>query len=99
MNPQQYCPCTARSVDRITRICACLTAVVLLGMGQGAWAQDMSTDERVKLLEERLERIQELVRQSDAVDIRSVGPSYQPTRRYSGLGLVNRVMQAVREYF
>lgn len=35
----------------------------------------------------------------DPVDIRSVGPSYQPTRRYSGLGLVNRVMQAVREYF
>ncbi|MFA6219380.1 MAG: cell division protein FtsA [Erythrobacter sp.] len=35
----------------------------------------------------------------DPVDIRSVGPGYQPTRRYSGLGLVNRVMQAVREYF
>ena len=35
----------------------------------------------------------------DPVDIRNVGPSYQPTRRYSGLGLVNRVVQAVREYF
>jgi cell division protein FtsA len=35
----------------------------------------------------------------DPVDIRSIGPSYQPTRRYSGLGLVNRVVQAVREYF
>ncbi|WP_341711660.1 cell division protein FtsA [Erythrobacter sp.] len=35
----------------------------------------------------------------DPVDIRSVGPRYQPTRRYSGLGLVNRVVQAVREYF
>ncbi|MEC9066893.1 cell division protein FtsA [Pelagerythrobacter marinus] len=35
----------------------------------------------------------------DPVDIRSVGPSYQPTMRYSGLGLVNRVVRAVREYF
>ncbi|QKG70125.1 cell division protein FtsA [Erythrobacter mangrovi] len=35
----------------------------------------------------------------DPIDIRSVGPRYQPTRRYSGLGLVNRVVQAVREYF
>ena len=35
----------------------------------------------------------------DPVDIRSVDPGYQPTRRYSGLGLVNRVFQAVREYF
>jgi cell division protein FtsA len=35
----------------------------------------------------------------DPVDIRSVGPSYQPTRRYRGMGLVNRVFQAVREYF
>lgn len=35
----------------------------------------------------------------DPVDIRNVGPSYQPTRRYSGMGLVNRVIQAVREYF
>ena len=35
----------------------------------------------------------------DPVDIRSVGPSYQPTKRYSGLGLVNRVVQAVRDYF
>lgn len=35
----------------------------------------------------------------DPVDIRSVGPRYQPARRYSGMGLVNRVMQAVREYF
>jgi cell division protein FtsA len=35
----------------------------------------------------------------DPVDIRSIGPGYQPTRRYSGLGLLNRVVQAVREYF
>ena len=35
----------------------------------------------------------------DPVDIRSIGPSYQPTRRYTGLGLVNRVLQAVKEYF
>ena len=35
----------------------------------------------------------------DPVDIRSIGPSYQPTRRYSGMGLLNRVMQAAREYF
>ncbi|MGN6496854.1 MAG: cell division protein FtsA [Tsuneonella sp.] len=35
----------------------------------------------------------------DPIDIRSVGPSYQPTRRYSGLGMVDRVMRAVKEYF
>ena len=35
----------------------------------------------------------------DPVDIRSIGPSYQPSRRYSGLGLLNRVVQAVKEYF
>ena len=35
----------------------------------------------------------------DPVDIRSIGPSYQPTRRYSGLGLVTRVLRAAREYF
>ena len=35
----------------------------------------------------------------DPVDIRSIGPNYQPTRRYTGFGLVNRVVQAVREYF
>ena len=35
----------------------------------------------------------------DPVDIRSVGPRYQPTNRYRGIGLVNRVFQAVREYF
>lgn len=35
----------------------------------------------------------------DPVDIRSVGPRYQPTRRYSGFGLVSRVYQAVKEYF
>ncbi len=36
---------------------------------------------------------------ADPVDIRSVGPSYQPTMRYSGLGLANRVYRALREYF
>jgi cell division protein FtsA len=35
----------------------------------------------------------------DPIDIRSVGPSHQPTRRYSGLGLVDRVVRAVKEYF
>jgi cell division protein FtsA len=35
----------------------------------------------------------------DPVDIRSIGPSRQTTRRYSGMGLVNRVFQAAREYF
>ncbi|WP_068072057.1 cell division protein FtsA [Novosphingobium lentum] len=36
---------------------------------------------------------------ADPVDIRKIGPAYQPTMRYSGLGLVNRVYRAVREYF
>jgi cell division protein FtsA len=36
---------------------------------------------------------------ADPVDIRAIGPSYQPTRKYSGLGLVNRVYRALREYF
>ena len=35
----------------------------------------------------------------EPADIRSIGPSYQPTKRYTGIGLVNRVVQAVREYF
>jgi cell division protein FtsA len=36
---------------------------------------------------------------ADPVDIRSIGPSYQPTIRYAGMGLVGRVYKAVREYF
>ncbi len=36
---------------------------------------------------------------ADPVDIRAIGPSYQPTMRYSGLGLVGRVYRALREYF
>ncbi|MCB2052519.1 MAG: cell division protein FtsA, partial [Novosphingobium sp.] len=36
---------------------------------------------------------------ADPVDIRSIGPSYQTATRYSGLGLVNRVYRAVKEYF
>jgi cell division protein FtsA len=36
---------------------------------------------------------------ADPVDIRAVGPSYQPAQRYSGLGLANRVYRAVKEYF
>ncbi len=36
---------------------------------------------------------------ADPVDIRSIGPSYQPTLRYSGFALVNRVYRAMREYF
>jgi cell division protein FtsA len=35
----------------------------------------------------------------DPVDIRSVGPKTIATTRYSGLGLVNRVVKAMREYF
>ena len=35
----------------------------------------------------------------DPVDIRSIGPRYQTTMRYSGLGLVRRVFTALREYF
>jgi cell division protein FtsA len=36
---------------------------------------------------------------ADPIDIRTVGKRYQPTSRYSGVGLVNRVYRAVREYF
>jgi cell division protein FtsA len=36
---------------------------------------------------------------ADPVDIRSIGPSFQPTLRYGGLGLAGRVYRAVREYF
>jgi cell division protein FtsA len=35
----------------------------------------------------------------DPVDIRAIGPSRQTVRRYSGLGMVNRVFQAAKEYF
>lgn len=68
----RYHSYAARLVHRIARICACVTAVVLMSIGHIAWAEDMSTDERVKLLEERLERMQELIRQSEAIDVRSV---------------------------
>lgn len=36
---------------------------------------------------------------ADPVDIRALGPGYQPTTRYRGLGLASRVYRAVREYF
>ena len=36
---------------------------------------------------------------ADPVDIRAIGPTYQPAIRYSGFGLVNRVARAVKEYF
>jgi len=36
---------------------------------------------------------------ADPVDIRSIGPAYQPTQRYTGLGLANRVYRALKEYF
>ena len=36
---------------------------------------------------------------ADPVDIRSISPSYQATTSYSGLGLVNRLYRAVKEYF
>lgn len=36
---------------------------------------------------------------ADPVDIRTLGPGYQPTHRYGGLGLAGRVYRAVKEYF
>ena len=36
---------------------------------------------------------------ADPVDIRSIGPSYQPTVRYTGFALAQRVFRAVKEYF
>lgn len=35
----------------------------------------------------------------DPVDIRSIGPAYQTTVRYSGLGLARRLVRAVKDYF
>ncbi len=70
MHPQHSY--AARLVHGIGKFCACLMAVALMSMGHLARAQDMTTDERVKLLEERLERMQELIRQSEAIDIRTV---------------------------
>ncbi len=70
MHPQHSY--AARLVHGIGQFCACLMAVALMSMGHLARAQDMTTDERVKLLEERLERMQELIRQSEAIDIRTV---------------------------
>jgi len=36
---------------------------------------------------------------ADPVDIRSFGPSYQKTLRYSGIGLLTRIVHAVKTYF
>ena len=36
---------------------------------------------------------------ADQVDIRAISPSYQPTMRYKGVGMVGRVARALREYF
>jgi len=36
---------------------------------------------------------------ADPVDIRSVGPSYQPAMRYSGLGMVSKLYRTLKEYF
>ncbi|MFC0588393.1 cell division protein FtsA [Novosphingobium aquiterrae] len=36
---------------------------------------------------------------ADPIDIRSLGPRHQETFRYTGVGLVNRVVRAVKEYF
>lgn len=36
---------------------------------------------------------------ADPVDIRAVGPNYQQTHTYAGMGLVFRVWRAIREYF
>lgn len=35
----------------------------------------------------------------DPIDIRSVDPTYTPTTRYTGMGLVQRVFGALKEYF
>ncbi len=36
---------------------------------------------------------------ADPVDIRAIGPSYQPVRRFAGMGLVGRIFRALQEYF
>ena len=36
---------------------------------------------------------------ADPVDIRAIGPTYQPTARYGGVALAGRVYRALREYF
>jgi cell division protein FtsA len=36
---------------------------------------------------------------ADPIDIRSIGPGFQPTMRYRGLGLAGRVFRALKEYF
>lgn len=36
---------------------------------------------------------------ADPVDIRAISSGYQSTMRYSGMGLVNRVFRALKEYF
>lgn len=36
---------------------------------------------------------------ADPIDVRKIGPSYQPTSRYSGFGLAHRVYRAMKEYF
>ena len=36
---------------------------------------------------------------ADPVDIRSCGPSYQTTMRYSGLGMITKLYRALKEYF
>jgi cell division protein FtsA len=36
---------------------------------------------------------------ADPVDIRSIGPSYQATERYSGAALVRRLFRVAKEYF
>ncbi len=36
---------------------------------------------------------------ADPVDIRAIGPNFQSTTRYSGIGLAGRVLHALKEYF
>ena len=36
---------------------------------------------------------------ADPIDIRSIGPSYQPTERYSGTALLRRLFKVAKEYF
>jgi cell division protein FtsA len=36
---------------------------------------------------------------ADPVDIRAIGPSWQPTTKYTGIRLAGRVYRALKEYF
>jgi cell division protein FtsA len=36
---------------------------------------------------------------ADPVDIRAIGPGYRPNETWAGLGLVGRIVRALKEYF